>query len=70
MAFSSRRRPIIERQQEVHRKAKIGDTLRRLFRKRRRYSSLEKFEDDFDTALDLMQETKRSTTNGKVGKMR
>ena len=35
-----------------------------------RYSSFEKFEYHFDTALDLMQNPKRSTTNGKVGKVR
>ena len=33
----------------------LGETLRRLIRKRCRHSALEKFEDAFDTALDLTQ---------------
>ena len=47
--------------QEAHHKVGLGQTRRRLIRKRCRYSSLEKFEDAFDTALDLMQ-TKASDT--------
>ena len=36
-------------------KVGLGKTSRRLSRKRCRYSSLEKFEDGFDTALHSMQ---------------
>ena len=48
----------------------LGETPHRLIRKRSRYSSLEKFEDAFDTALDFMQRPKRSRINDKVGKVR
>ena len=41
--------------QEAHYKAGLGETPRRLIRKRYQYSSLDKFEDAFDTVLDLMQ---------------
>ena len=44
-------------QQAIHHKIGVGKTPRRLIRKRCRYSSLEKFEDTFDTELDLMQKT-------------
>ena len=56
-------------EQEDHHKVGLGETSRRLIRKRRQYSSLDKFDDAFNTALDLMQKTKRSTTNGKEGKL-
>ena len=46
-------------QQKAHYKVGLGETTRHLIRKRYRYSSREKFEDAFDTALDLTQ-TKRS----------
>ena len=41
---------------------------RRLIRKCCRYSSLEKLEDAFDIAIDLMQKHKHSMTSGKVRK--
>ena len=43
------------KKQEAHHKVGLGETPRRLIRKRCRYSSLEKFEDAFDTELDLVQ---------------
>ena len=42
-------------QQEAHHKVGLGETPCCLIRKRYRYSSAEKFEEAFDTALDLMQ---------------
>ena len=44
-------------QQEAHHKVglAVGETPRRLIRRRCRYSSLKKLESIFDTALDLMQ---------------
>ena len=39
--------------QEAHHKIGLGEMPRRLIRKRCRYSSLDQFEDAFDTALDL-----------------
>ena len=44
-----------ETKQEAHHKVGLGETPRRFVLKRCRYSSLEKFEDAFDTALGLMQ---------------
>ena len=44
-------------QQEAHHEVGLGETPRCLIRKRCRYSSVEKFEDAFDTALDLLQKT-------------
>ena len=41
--------------QEVHHKVGLGKTPRRIISKHFKYSSLEKFEDSFDTALDFMQ---------------
>ena len=41
--------------QEARHKVGLGETPRRLIQKRCRYSSLEKFQDTFDTALDLVQ---------------
>ena len=38
-----------------HQKVGLGETPRRLIRKRNRYSERKKFEDSFDIALDLMQ---------------
>ena len=52
--------------QKAHNKVGLGETPRRLILQRCRYSSVDKFEDTFDTALDLMQKPKRSATNGKV----
>ena len=45
--------------QETHHKVGLGETPRRFNLERCRYSSLEKFEDEFDTALHLI-ETKPS----------
>ena len=42
-------------QQEAHHTVGLGETPYHLIRKRCRYSSLEKFQDVFDTALDLMR---------------
>ena len=42
-------------EQEAHPKAGLGETPPSLIGKHCRYSILEKFEDAFDTALDLMQ---------------
>ena len=39
----------------AHHNVWVGEMPHRLIRKRCRYSSREKFEDAFDTALDLMQ---------------
>ena len=44
-------------QQEAHRKVELGESPRRLIRKRCRYSSFEESEDAFDTALHLMQKS-------------
>ena len=41
--------------QETHHNVGLGKTPRRLIQKLCRYSSLEKFEDAYDTALDIMQ---------------
>ena len=46
---------IIITEQEADHKVGLSETPRRLIWKRCRFSSLEKFEDDFDTALDLVQ---------------
>ena len=40
-------------EQEAHHTVGLGDTPRRLVRKRCQYSSLEKFEDVFDTEVDF-----------------
>ena len=45
----------VEKKQEAHHKLGLGETPRHLIRKLSRYSLLEKFEDAFNTALDLMQ---------------
>ena len=44
--------------QETHPKMGLGETPRRLSRKRCRCSSLKKYEDAFDTALQSMRKTK------------
>ena len=51
----------VKNKQEVHHKRELGKTPCRSIRKRCRYSSLEKSQDAFDTALDWMQ-TKPSAT--------
>ena len=58
----------IKSKREAHHKFGLGETPRHfLIRKRCRYSSFDKFEDAFNTALDSMQKkSKRSTTNGKM----
>ena len=57
-------------EQEAHPKAGQGETPPCLIRKRCQYSSLEKFEVAFDTALHYMKKRdKRSRTNDKVGKV-
>ena len=43
---------------EAHHEVGLGETPHRLIRKRCRYSSIENYEDVFDTALDLIQKTK------------
>ena len=45
-------------QREAHPTVWLGETPRRLTRKRCRYSSLEKFEDAFDTELRVMRKPK------------
>ena len=51
----SEKNSYLQSNQEAHHEVGQGETPRCLIRKCGRYSSLQKFEDAFDTAIDLMQ---------------